>query len=315
MDALKDAQDGLVKLDDGIISAKELADAYILNGEKLNSVFFLPEGTLEEHPELKDAMGLYISPDGKAATFDVILSVFPYDTQALDSVSQIRSAAEFSLKHTALEGAQIHIGGTSSVMSELRTITAEDFIRVMIFVLLGIFIVLVILLRSLTAPVYLILTILFSFYATLGITYLVFQVGMGLPGLSWSVPFFSFCLLVALGVDYNIFLISRVKDEYIPGQMRESTSRALANTGKIITSCGIIMAGTFTGLLFSPVNMLVQIGFATVVGLLIDTFIIRCMLVPALTVTVGELNWWPGRRVRLLPSEKRGKQKNKNSDQ
>lgn len=305
-DALKKAQDGLTELKDGLKEAQDMAEAYATNGQKLNSVFYLPEGVLTDHPELKDAMQLYISPDGKAATFDVILSVFPYDAKALDSIAKIKDAAQFAVKGSILDNAEIHIGGSTSVMSELRQVTEEDFIRVMIFVLLGIFIVLIILLRSLTAPIYLIATILFSFFATLGISYLVFQVGMGKPGLSWSVPFFSFCLLVALGVDYNIFLISRIKDEYIPGQMKAGTSRALASTGQIITSCGIIMAGTFSGLLFSPVTQLVQIGFTTVVGLLLDTFIIRCMLVPAIAVKIGELNWWPGRRVRLMPSEKRG---------
>ena len=120
--------------------------------------------------------------------------------------------------------------------------------------LLGIFIVLALLLRSLTAPLYLIFTILVSYLTTLGISYLVFQVGFGAAGLSWAVPFFSFCLLVALGVDYNIFLMTRVKEEYRPGDMTGGTARALASTGKIITSCGIIMAGTFGAMLFSPVS-------------------------------------------------------------
>jgi RND superfamily putative drug exporter len=179
----------------------------------------------------------------------------------------------------------------------------------MIFVLLGIFAVLAILLRSLTAPIYLIFTILVSYLTTLGISCLVFQTILGYDGLSWAVPFFSFCLLVALGVDYNIFLMSRVKEEYRPGDMAGGTRRALASTGRIITSCGIIMAGTFGSLLVSPVTEIVQVGFTTVVGLLIDTFIVRCMLVPAIAVKVGELNWWPGKKVRVVAAEEKSVEK------
>jgi putative drug exporter of the RND superfamily len=98
--------------------------------------------------------------------------------------------------------------------------------------------------------------------------------------------------------------MSRVKEEYRPGDMTGGTRRALANTGKIITSCGIIMAGTFGSLLVSPIMEIVQVGFATVVGLLLDTFIVRCMLVPAIAVKLGELNWWPGKKMRLVVEEK-----------
>ncbi len=108
-------------------------------------------------------------------------------------------------------------------------------------------------------------------------------------------------------MDYNIFLMSRVKEEYRPGHVATGTAKALASTGKIITSCGIIMAGTFSALLLSPVTELVQVGFATVVGLLLDTFIVRCMLVPALVVKVGELNWWPGRKVKIVAMEQKKK--------
>jgi len=170
---------------------------------------------------------------------------------------------------------------------------------VIVFVLLGIFLVLAILLRSLIAPIYLLFTIILSYISTLGITYLVFCVILGQDGLHWSVQFFSFCVLVALGVDYNIFLMSRVKEEYVPGQMKQSITRALATTGGIITSCGLIMAGTFGAMLSSPLRPMLQIGFAACIGLIIDTFIIRSLVVPSIAVLVGEMNWWPGRRVKV----------------
>ncbi|MHB8065919.1 MAG: MMPL family transporter, partial [Ruminiclostridium sp.] len=180
-------------------------------------------------------------------------------------------------------------------------ITADDFVKIMVLVVVSIFIVLVILLRSLIAPIYLIFTTLLSFAATMGITYLVFQVGLGREGISWGTPFFAFCILVALGVDYNIFIMTRVKEEYIPGKVTTSISKALGSTGGIITSCGLIMAGTFGALMAAPINSQVELGFATVVGLLMDTFLIRCLLVPAIAVKFGELNWWPGKKIKIIP--------------
>jgi len=299
--------DGINQMKSQLSGAGQSASDWASGLNGLNSVFYLPADAFDKYPQLKGYMQMYISDDGHGVTFDVILSQSPYSPQALDSIPKIRDAIQFSLKNGPLEGAEYHVAGTTGGFSELRQITESDFITVMVFVLLGIFIVLALLLRSITAPIYLIFTILVSYLTTLGISYLVFQVGFGATGLGWAVPFFSFCLLVALGVDYNIFLMTRVREEYRPGDMTGGTARALASTGKIITSCGIIMAGTFGAMLFSPVSMLVQIGFATVVGLLIDTFLVRCMLVPAIAVKLGELNWWPGKKMKLVVVEKEQK--------
>jgi RND superfamily putative drug exporter len=308
-DGLQQSIDGINEMKTQMAGAEQSAGDWSSGLKEANSVFYLPDGALDKYPELKKFMQVYISPNGRGAIFDVILSLPPYGEQALDAVGRIEDAARFSMKGGPLEGAEFYASGATGTMRELRDVTSADFVKVLAFVLLGIFVVLAVLLRSLTAPFYLIATILVSYLTTLGISWLVFQVGLGYAGLSWSVPFFSFVLLVALGVDYNIFLMSRVKEEYRPGHVATGTAKALASTGKIITSCGIIMAGTFSALLLSPVAELVQIGFATVVGLLLDTFIVRCMLVPALVVKVGELNWWPGRKVKILAVERKGKEK------
>ncbi|MDP4093127.1 MAG: MMPL family transporter [Bacillota bacterium] len=297
------SRDALDKMKSGVDNTKNATQGYISGKSNLSSMFYLPDGTLEQYPELRNAMSNYISPDGKGILFYVVLSNSPYSTQALNTIDNIKAAVSFSIKGTVLDKSDFKVGGSTAVYNELRQMTADDFIKVLFVVLLGIFIVLMLLLRSITAPLYLIFTILLSFASTMGISYLVFQVLLGEAGLSWSVPFFSFCILVALGVDYNIFLMSRVKEEYSPGGMTQGTQRALASTGKIITSCGIIMAGTFGAMILSPVTMLVQIGFTTVVGLLMDTFIIRCLMVPAIAVKFGELNWWPGRKVRVVSVE------------
>ncbi len=297
------SRDGLTKMASGVGDARESIHPYAAPNGHLDGVFFLPPNALKEHPELRKAMQYYIAPGGNGVVLDVVLSIPPYTNEALDKVNKVRRVLDDTIEGSSLKGARFSIGGSTPTFNEIRQVTADDLIKVMVFVLLGIFVILAILLRSVIAPVYLIATILLSFAATMGITRLVFQVGLGREGLDWSVPFFAFCLLVALGVDYNIFLMSRVKEEYTPGDVTGSVARALSSTGKIITSCGIIMAGTFGALLVSPLDSLVQVGFATVVGLLLDTFVIRSLLVPAIAVKIGELNWWPGRKVKIIPAD------------
>jgi len=296
-DGVGKSADGVDKLGDGISKLDSGIKDNYKGSTALNDVFYLPDTAIKDSKELRDAMGQYISSDGKGVYLDVILKVAPYSAAALDTMDKINEITEFSLIGTSLEKAEFHVGGMSAAMNEVRALIAGDFVIVMIFVLSGIFIVLCIMLRSLIAPIYLIFTILISYGCTMGISVLVFQYIGGGDGLHWAVPFFSFCVLVALGVDYNIFLMSRVKEEYRPGETRKGVAVALASTGGLITSCGIIMAGTFGAMLFSPVR------FTAVIGLLIDTFVIRTLLVPAIAVKFGELNWWPGRKVKVVPGE------------
>lgn len=256
-------------------------------------------GYLDLSTELEDAVRGYLSTDTSGFYLDIVLSNSPYTNESLDVVAEIKDRAAFSLKGGPLADAAVEVGGPTAMFADVRDITAQDFVVVMLTVLLGIFIVLAALLRSLIAPIYLLLTILLSYVSTMGITALFFQGILGYAGVNWAVPFFSFCVLVALGIDYNIFLMSRVREEYRPGDTAGTVARALAETGKIITSCGIIMAGTFSAMMVSPVRSIIEVGFATVVGLLLDTFIVRSFIVPALAVKIGEFNWWPGRKVRV----------------
>jgi RND superfamily putative drug exporter len=167
--------------------------------------------------------------------------------------------------------------------------------KAMIFVLGGILVVLVLLLRALVAPIYLILTILLSYSATLGVVRLLFVDVLGGTGVTWWVPLFMFVMLVALGMDYNIFLIGRVKEEVATHGIRDGTRLALARTGGIITSAGIIMAGTFASMMAGSLLGLKQIGFAVTFGVLLDTFVVRTTMVPAITVLLGRWSWWPRR--------------------
>jgi RND superfamily putative drug exporter len=167
-----------------------------------------------------------------------------------------------------------------------------------IAVILGVFLVLVLLLRSLLAPLYLVLTVLLSFAATLGLTSIVFEGILGEEGLVWWLPVFLFVTLVALGADYNIFLMGRIREEAHTTDTRQAVATGLAATGHVITSAGLILAGTFAALLAAPFEGMVQLGFAATMGLLIDTFVVRSLLVPAIAVLAGSASWWPSARSR-----------------
>jgi RND superfamily putative drug exporter len=159
----------------------------------------------------------------------------------------------------------------------------------------GILIVIIVLLRSLIAPLYMVGTVLLNYGATLGIVSWIFTSLMKQSGMIYMLPIFIFIVLVALGADYNIFLVSRIREEAQQRPFKEAITQALANTGGVITSCGIILAGTFATLITSSLQMVMQIGAAIAIGIIIDTFVVRALLVPSIAALLGRWNWWPFR--------------------
>jgi RND superfamily putative drug exporter len=154
------------------------------------------------------------------------------------------------------------------------------------------------LLRSIVAPLLLVATVVLSFFATLGACALVFNHVFGFPGADTAFPLFAFVFLVALGIDYNIFLMSRVRQETLTRGTRTGMLRGLTVTGGVITSAGIVLAATFTVLGVLPLVFLAEVGFAVAFGVLLDTFVVRSLLVPALTLMIGDRIWWPGALAR-----------------
>jgi RND superfamily putative drug exporter len=148
------------------------------------------------------------------------------------------------------------------------------------------------------APIYLVLTVLLSYATSLSISALILQNVFGQSGLNYFIPLMVFVLLVALGSDYNIFLMSRVREESMTRDLRPGIRIASARTGTVITSAGLILAGTFGALVTSPLQLLFQVGVAVALGVLIDTFVVRSLLVPAITAFIGEWAWWPLHRSR-----------------
>ncbi len=264
--ALKRLADDLAGRDDGFLVPEALA-----------------AGAGEEVAPLLDA---YSTASGDAARLQIVLSDDPFSPRAMDTVARLRDHVR--------QASTGYISGSTAINLDLREVMDRDLVRVMALVIGGISIVLILLLRSLVAPVYLMASILLSYGATMGLTRLVFD-GIYEGGITWFVPFLIFVVRVALGMDYNIFLMGRVKEEVAVHGTRSGIERAVEHTGGIITSAGIIMAGTFAAMLSSSLLGLVQLAFAVAVGTLLDTFVVRAALVPAVATLLGRWNWWPGR--------------------
>ena len=163
---------------------------------------------------------------------------------------------------------------------------------------MGILIVTTILLRSILAPIYMIVTVLFNFGATMGISTWLFLDVLKQNSINYMLPIFVFIILIAVGADYNIFLVSRIREEFHKRPLKEAISTSIANTGGVITACGIILAGTFGTLMTASLQLVFQIGAAISIGVLIDTFLIRAILIPSIATMAGRWSWWPSRLYR-----------------
>lgn len=195
-------------------------------------------------------------------------------------------------------GAQALVGGYTAQAYDTQKTAERDREVIVPVVLAIILIILVALLRSLVMPLLLVATVALNFFATLGVSALVFRHVFGFSGTDSSVPLYGFVFLVALGVDYNIFLMSRVREESLRHGVREGVTRGLTATGGVITSAGVVLAATFAALSVIPLAFLVQIAFIVAFGVLLDTLIVRSLLVPALVLDIGPAAWWPGRLSR-----------------
>ncbi|CAM5580575.1 MMPL family transporter [Streptomyces griseomycini] len=195
-------------------------------------------------------------------------------------------------------GADALVGGYTAQQYDTQQTAAHDRTVIVPVVLVIILLILVLLLRSLFVPVLLVATVALNFLATLGVSALVFEHLLGFGGTDASVPLYGFVFLVALGVDYNIFLMSRVREEALVHGSRQGVLRGLTTTGGVITSAGVVLAATFAALMVIPLAFLVQIAFIVAFGVLLDTLVVRSLLVPALVIDIGPRIWWPSALAR-----------------
>ncbi|MFK0216433.1 MMPL family transporter [Streptomyces sp. NPDC090298] len=222
------------------------------------------------------------TPNGELTRLSAVLEGTPDSDAAKHTVEALRE------KTDAL------VGGTAAQALDKETATARDLKVVVPLVLLVVLLVLIWLLRSLVAPLVLLATVVVSYFAALGTSNLIFENLMDYPGVDWSIPLLGFVFLVALGIDYNIFLMHRVKEEAAVHGHAKGVLSGLVSTGGVITSAGLVLAATFAVFAALPLVAMAQMGFVVCIGVLIDTFLVRTVMVPALALELGPRFWTPG---------------------
>jgi putative drug exporter of the RND superfamily len=243
--------------------------------------------------QFNKAAKIFISPDGHSVRYLVQTKLSPFSTEAMDQVNAISGTARGAQPNTALADATVSMAGYTASLRDTRDYYEHDIRFIIAVTLIVVLLTLIALLRAVVAPLYLVASVVISYLSAVGIGALVFQFILG-QQLHWSVPPLAFVVLVAVGADYNMLLVSRMRDES-PHSMRYGVIRTLSSTGGVITAAGLIFAASMFGLLFSSISTVVQGGFVIGVGILLDTFLVRTVTVPAMAALVGRANWWPGR--------------------
>ncbi|GAB2973903.1 MMPL family transporter [Nocardioides montaniterrae] len=254
--------------------------------------FYLPPAAIKS-PRFALASGLFLSRDGRTARFVVLGDTFAFDHSGMQRSRRVAEAARNGLRGTRLETSQVAVTGVAATMADLQDINRIDFRLVALVALLGVFAILLFLLRSVVAAGFLLLTVGLSYAAAMGLGVLVWQIGMD-QRLDWSVPTIAFILLVAVGADYNLLLMKRMLEE-APDGSRAGIARAVSATGGVITAAGVIFAASLFAMMAGSVLTLAEIGFTIGVGLLLDTFVVRTLVVPAGAALLGRRLWWPRR--------------------
>jgi RND superfamily putative drug exporter len=255
--------------------------------------FFLPASALQDNDFSKVARH-FISPDGRTARFVIESEFDPYTAEAMTLGQRITEVATAATPNTSLADTKVSTAGFPAINSDIQRLMVRDFLQLAIATLVIVALILVVLLRAVLAPIYLLVTVVLNYAAALGVGVLVFQYGLG-HDIAWPVPLLSFIILVAVGADYNMLLISRLREEST-NNVRVGVMRTVASTGSVITSAGLIFAASMFGLMVGSIGIMVQMGFIIGCGLLLDTFVVRTLTVPAIATLLGEASWWPKRR-------------------
>lgn len=246
-------------------------------------------------------------------TADGLVRISATLSDAADSDEAIATVERLRESVHAVDGADALVGGSTAEQLDTRTTSERDRTVIIPIVLVVVFAVLALLLRALVAPLLLIATVVLSFAATMGVSALVFNHVFDFPGADPAVPLFAFVFLVALGIDYNIFLMTRVREETLSVGTHEGTLRGLTVTGGVITSAGVVLAATFSALAVLPILFLAQLAFIVAFGVLLDTLIVRSLLVPALTIDIGRKVWWPSKLAKAEPTPPEGEKEDSRS--
>lgn len=288
-DGLDQGVDGLTQVYDGFTEAESYLEGLAKNEDSAG--IYIPEEIFEME-EFEQVLDTYLSPDKKITTLDVLLDENPYSMDAIANIDELGEAVERAVHDTKLENAHVEVAGVTSMHNDLSTISDQDFSRTVILMLIGIGLVLIILFKSLIMPLYLIASLAITYFTTMGFTEFVFVNLLGYEGLNWAVPFFSFVILMALGVDYSIFLMGRF-NEYRGESVDKAMIVAMSKMGTVIISAVIILGGTFAAMMPSGVLSLLQIATIVITGLVLYSVVMLPLFIPVMVKIFGKANWWP----------------------
>ncbi len=273
---------GIGKIAAGAARAHREMDSIMKDpvGRRALDRLLINDETVRDHPDLRQSFDAYITPDGHHARIDLTQGSPVFSQPAMDQVLTLRRRLKDYLGE--YEGVRVtaRVAGANAESADIRTLTESDQRQSWIIVPIGVFLVLLIALRDPLACFNLVATMILTYAFALGATHLVFVSILGAEGLDWKTPYFLFVLLVAVGVDYNVFLMTRLKEESRKRGLREGVVRAISNTGGLISSAALITACSFASFLTSPLGSLRQLGFALAVGILVDAVLVRPVLVP-----------------------------------
>jgi RND superfamily putative drug exporter len=276
------------QLDETNQNANAMGQAF--DAAKNDDSFYLPPEVFE-NPDFQRAMSSFLSPDGKVARLIISHQGDPASPEGIARTDRIRTAAEEALKTTPLEDAKIYIAGTASTFKDFRDGSKYDLWIAGIGALCLIFIIMLIITRSLIAALVIVGTVALSLGASFGLSVLIWQYILGIK-LHWMVLPMSVIVLLAVGSDYNLLLVSRMKEEIAAG-INTGIIRAMGGTGKIVTNAGLVFAFTMASMVFSDLRIIGQVGTTIGLGLLFDTLVVRSFMTPSIAALLGRWFWWP----------------------
>jgi RND superfamily putative drug exporter len=257
--------------------------------------FYLPPEVFE-NPDFKRAMKMFVSPDGKAIRMIISHRGNPATAEGISHIDKIRTAAEEALKGTPLEDSKIYLGGTAALFKDMHDGSFYDLLIAGIASLCLIFVIMLLITRALIAALVIVGTVALSLGASFGLSVLLWQYLIGMQ-LHWLVMVMSVIVLLAVGSDYNLMLVSRFKEEIHAG-LHTGIIRAMGGTGKVVTAAGLVFAFTMASMVVSDLRIIGQVGTTIGLGLLFDTLIVRAFMTPSIAALLGRWFWWP---INVLP--------------
>jgi len=273
-----------------VMSQNSTAMGQAFDAAKNDDSFYIPPEVFD-NPDFKRGLKMFLSPDGHAARFIISHEGDPATPEGISHVDPIKNAAKEAIKGTPLEGAKIYLGGTAAVYKDMHDGSKYDLMIAGIAAASLILIIMLIITRSLVAAITIVGTVLLSLGASFGLSVLVWQDIMGFE-LHWMVLAMSVILMLAVGSDYNLLLVSRFKEEIHAG-LKTGIIRSMAGTGSVVTNAGLVFAATMSSFIFSDLKVIGQVGTTIGLGLLFDTLIVRSFMMPSIAALLGRWFWWP----------------------